>query len=399
MAYSIEQRATGRAGLRETAEPLSLGQVALRVTAGTMRKDSNSKVTIYDIAGQLGLSPGTVGHALNGTGRISADTRKRVVQAAARMGFRPSLVAKSLSRSRTSTLGVVVPVIGNTAYSAMVNGIEGIAYSAGYNILMCCSEFDQRRETHYLEMLRDRRVEGIVVIPSRRVESHRDQIDNLLRIEHSGVPVVVLEQNIDEDSLTKIVMDNHAGAKKIVNHLIGLGHKRIGFLHLGHEETDFAGNERFAGYREALSEAGLCFSEELSAQASSISEYECDSYDQARFQAYYETAGQPSAVFAVCDMLAVKIIRACNMIGLRVPEDIAVVGFDNIAVSGLVTPPLTTIHQPAFEMGKRAADLVMGRIDGRLSCPVSESVQGKLIVRQSCGADLKDWTFEGTHEI
>ncbi len=363
-----------------------------------MSKDGNSKTTIYDIARELGLSPGTVGHALNGTGRVHADTRKRVVQAAARMGYTPSLVAKSLSRNRTCTLGVVVPVIGNTAYSAMVNGIESIAYVAGYNIIMCCSEFDQNRETHYLEMLRDRRVDGIVVIPSRRVVSHRDQIDHLLRIEDSGVPVVVLEQNIDEDNLTKIVMDNYAGAKRIVNHLIGLGHERIGFLHLGREETDFAGNERFAGYRDALSEAGLCFSEELSAQASSISEYECDSYDQAGFRAYYENAGCPSVVFAVCDLLAIKIIRACNMIGLRVPEDVAVVGFDNIAVSGLVTPPLTTIHQPAVEMGRRAADLVLGRIDGRLKYPVSEKILGRLIVRQSCGAGLRGETLEETSE-
>ncbi|MCE5198623.1 MAG: LacI family DNA-binding transcriptional regulator [Armatimonadota bacterium] len=354
-----------------------------------MKNNSNSKITIYDIAKELGLSAGTVGHALNGTGRISADTQKRVVQAAARMGYRPSMIAKSLSKNRTYTLGVVAPVIGNTAYSAMVNGIESVAYNAGYNIILCCSEFDQHRETQYLEMLRERRVEGIVIIPSRRVVSYKDQIDHLLKIEDSGLPVVVLEQNILQDNLTKIVMDNHSGAKKIVNHLIELGHKRIGFLHLGAEETDFAGNERFAGYKEALSDAGLCFSEELIAQASSISDYECDTYDKAQFEAYYEAAGRPSAVFAVCDMLAIKIIRSCNMIGLRVPDDIAVVGFDNIAVSGLVTPPLTTIHQPAVEMGKRAADLALGRIDGRLECPVSEKIQGKLVIRQSCGASLE----------
>jgi len=354
-----------------------------------MNNNSNSKITIYDIAKELGLSPGTIGHALNGTGRIGANTQKRVVQAAARMGYRPSLIAKSLSKNRTYTLGVVAPIIGNTAYSAMVSGIESVAYNAGYNIILCCSEFNQRRETQYLEMLRDRRVEGIVIIPSRRVISYKEQIDHLLKIENSGLPVVVLEQNIAQDNLTKIIMDNHSGAKKIVNHLIGLGHKRIGFLHMGTEDTDFAGNERFAGYKEALFDAGLCFSEELNAQASSISEYECDTYDQAQFKDYYEAAGRPSAVFAVCDTLAIKIIRACNMIGLRVPDDIAVVGFDNIAVSGLLTPPLTTVHQPAVEMGKRAADLALGRIDGRLECSVTEKLQGKLIVRQSCGAASK----------
>lgn len=353
-----------------------------------MRKPE-SKITIYDIARELGLSAGTVGHALNGTGRISENTRKQVVLAATKMGYRPSLIAKSLSSSRTSTLGVMTPVIGNTAYSAMVNGIESVAYDAGYNIILCCSEFDQNREDHYLEMLRSRGVEGIVTIPSRRVISHAGQIEHILRIEDSGVPVVVLEQNIAEDSLTRVIMDNHSSAKRIARHLISLGHERIGFLHLGREETDFAGNERFAGYRDALREAGLFFSEEMAAQAASISDYECDRYDQAQFERYYEAAGRPSAIFAVCDMLAIKIILACHMIGLRIPEDIAVVGFDNIAVSGLVNPPLTTIHQPAYQMGKRAADLVLGRIDGRLDCPVSEKIQGKLIVRQSCGAMAK----------
>ena len=346
---------------------------------------ASSKITIYDIAKELGLSPSTVGHALNGTGRISKETGKRVALAAARMGYQPSLIAKSLSKNRTNTIGVVVPAIGNAAYSAMVNGIESVAYNAGYNIILCCSEFDQNRETQYLEMLRNRRVEGIVIIPSRRVISHKSQIDQLKSIDDSGLPVVVLEQNILEDSLTKVVMDNFSGAKLIVNHLIEAGHKRIGFLHLGYEDTDFAGNERFAGYKAALSEAGLQFSSELAAQGATITSFDDDVYLPHRFAAYYEAAGRPSAVFAVCDMLAIKIIRDCSMIGLRVPDELAVAGYDNIAMSGLTTPPLTTVHQPAMEMGRRAADLVLDRIEGKVQCYMNERIQGRLIVRQSCG--------------
>ncbi|MHB1462583.1 MAG: LacI family DNA-binding transcriptional regulator [Armatimonadota bacterium] len=344
-----------------------------------------SPVTIYDIARQLGLSPSTVGHALNGTGRVSQKTCERVVEAAAKMGYRPSLVAKSLSNSRTRTLGVLVPIIGNTAYSNMVHGIEAAAYQAGYNIILCCSEFDQNREHQYLEMLCNRRVEGIIVIPSRRVNSHKQQVDHLVKIQQSGIPLVVLEQNLPDQRLSRVVMDNYGAAKQLVQHLITLHHERIGFLHLGYEQTDYAGNERFNGYLAALSEAGLHYTSTLSAQAATVSVYEDEGDSKAQFEAYYQAANQPSAVFAVNDILAIKLIQACQMIGLRVPEDVAVVGFDNITVSALISPPLTTIYQPAEEMGKRATELIFDAIHGQLQTSVHEVLPGKLIVRQSCG--------------
>lgn len=360
----------------------------------THKNNDNSKITIYDIAKELGLSPSTVGHALNGTGRISENTRDRVTLAAAKMGYQPSLVAKSLSNNRTFTIGVIVPSISIPAYSAMVNGVESVAYDAGYNIILCCSQFDQQREAQYLQMLRNRRVEGIVIIPTRRVISHKKQLEQLIKIDDSGLPLVVLEQNIHEENLTKVVMDNFNGAKKITNHLISLGHKNIGFLNLGYEETDFAGNERFAGYKAALSEAGLQFHEQLAAQGATITSLEDEQYPSDSFARYYEDAGRPSAIFAVCDALAIKIIRDCNLMGLKVPEDIAIAGFDNIQLAGLINPPLTTVQQPARDMGKRAADIVLGRIDGRIEYQVSEKVQGKLVIRESCGVKLQSHESE-----
>ena len=344
------------------------------------------KVTIYDIAKAMGLYPSTVGHALNGTGRVSQKTCERVTEYAAQMGYRPSLVAKSLSNSRTKTLGVLVPIIGNTAYSAMVSGIEDTAYQNGYNIILCCSEFDQSREHQYLEMLCNRRVEGIITIPSRRVSSHQKQIEHLLRIQQGGLPLVLLEQNLQEPMLPRVVMDNFGAAKRMTQHLISLGHRRIGFLHLGYEQTDFAGNDRYAGYRAALDEAGIEFTPQWYAQAATISVYEDQGDSKSQFEDYYNAVGKPSAIFAVNDILAIKLIQACQMCGLDVPSDIAVVGFDNITVSALINPPLTTINQPAVDMGRKAAELLLQYIAGDITEPQHTELNGELVVRKSCGA-------------
>lgn len=348
---------------------------------------TGQKVTICDIARELGVSPSTVGRALDGTGRIGEKTRKRVMEAASRMGYKPSLVAKSLASNKTCSLGVVMPMLGDTAFSTMLNGIENVAYDAGYNITICCSQHDANRQQHYLELLQSRRVDGIIIVPARTDDE--SYIEQLVKIEESGLPIVVLSQNIKDDRLSKVVSDNYSDAKKAVDYLIKLGHKKIGFLHLGIQKSEYAANERLAGYRDALREAGLKYSPDLVSEAV-IDSIPPDHGDQPLlFSPYYETSGHPTAILAVCDMLGIKIIQACNEMGLRVPHDIAVVGIDDIIVSAYTTPSLTTVHQPTEEIGRRAADILLGRIDGTIKYQVHEKIQGgRLIIRQSCGAML-----------
>ncbi len=354
----------------------------------------NRSVTIYDIAKELGLASSTVARALNGATCISEKTRKRVLEAAAKMGYQPSLIARSLSSSRTKTIGVLVPMIGDTAYSAMVKGIENVAYNAGYNVTLCCSEFDPARQKHYLDMLQNRRVEGIIVIPS--VWADDREIDRLAKIDDSGLPVIILEQNIPDNRLSRVVVDNYGGAKEIVNHLIRLGHQRIGCLRYDLGDCNYPGKERYAGYRAAMADAGLPCPDGLTSIADPALN---DTGNQpVHFTHYYESAGRPTAVFAVDDMLAIKTIKACGQVGLRVPEDIAVVGFDDLLVSAYTVPGLTTVHQPATEIGRRAADLLFGRIDGKLTYQVQERIAGRLIVRESCGAALHARDFKHNAE-
>lgn len=348
-------------------------------------ENPGSAATIYDIAREVGLSATTVGRALSGKGRVSAETRQRVRDAAARIGYRPSMIAQSLSHRRTNMLGVVVPSIGDTVFSVMVRGIEHVANENGYSIILCDTDMDYGCESHYYDVLHRRRVEGIITCPFGQRPKENPFCD-LLALEDAGIPVVVLEENIPEDTLTKVVPDNYCDARRMTEHLIGIGHERIGFVHAGLPEWNYSGRERLDGYRTALANAGLPLDSSLVARMTKADlDPNEDGLPSSLFLAYLDRAN-PTAVFASHDMLAIKLILVCNEAGIRVPQDLAIVGFDDILAAACVPPPLTTIHQPAEELGRRAAEIMFQRIEGKLTCRVSERLLGRLVVRRSCGA-------------
>ncbi len=350
------------------------------------RQDNAQKsVTIYDIARQLGVSATTVSRALNNRGRMSRETRQRILQAASKFNYKPSLVAKSLIHQRTKTLGVVVPMIGNTAYSPMVRGIEQIAYEKGYNIILCDTDINLTKEQRYIEMLSQRRVEGAIIIPF--AERTSDDYEHIKQLEGEGIRVVVMEQDIPLPELNRVVPDNRGDAMRLVKHLIGLGYKRIGLAHLGLCNWDIAGIERWEGYKYALEQSGLEYDESLVVQAGQPTIVEEKSLLFDKLVDYLQHK-RPEAIFATTDMLAIKIMTIIHSLGLNVPNDIAVVGFDDILMSGYTVPPLTTVRQPAEQIGRRSAEIVFSLIEGddELAVPVHERISGKLIIRKSCGS-------------
>jgi len=351
--------------------------------------DRENEVTIYDIGRELGLDASTVARAINGTGRVSKTTRARVRETAARMGYCPSLVAQALTSKRTYSLGVVVPIMEDTVFSCIVRGIEDVTYEEGHNIILCSTRGDVSRELSCYDLLYKRRVEGILTVP-HTVEGAERDYSELHELEDKGIPVIVMEEDIHEDGLTKVVVDNRGGARRAVEHLIGLGHRRIGFV--GGGTLGVSDTERLNGYKDALQRAGLPLDESLIAFLEKETASPVDSREALFEQtvSYLTRSDAPTAVFARSDMVAIKMLHVCNQKGIRVPEDLAIVGFDDIMASAFVTPSLTTVHQPAEEMGRRAAELMFQRINGTSSCRTYERILGRLVVRDSCGAHLAD---------
>ncbi len=353
------------------------------MTKNNQSNASGKDITICDVAAELGLSPSGVSKALKGIGRISKETCERVRETADRMGYRPSFVARSLVTQRTSTIGIVVPVLEDSSCSQMVDGIESVIRKRGYSMFVSTENPDPNYVNEPYDNLRGRRVEGIIPVLLLDHKNITPTVSLLLSIEDQGTPVVVLDQSSLGVGLTTVGSDNCAGSKRIVEHLISLGHKRIGHVYMG----DFVRNERELGYRAAMNDAGLEIDESLVAP---LGEKDVRSRNPVieSFAQYMRDAGRPTAIFAIDDALAIKVIRACHILGLAVPKDVAVAGYGDIMVAEHTIPSLTTVHVPAFEMGVRAAEILFDRISGKLTEHTSETLAGRLIVRESCGADI-----------
>jgi DNA-binding LacI/PurR family transcriptional regulator len=345
--------------------------------------------TIHDVARRLNVSATTVWRALNDRPRVSASTKKRVLRAVEQLGYRPSLVAQNLSRGQTQTLGVVVPMIGNPVYATLVRAIEQVAFQRDYNIILCDTDFQVDRERKYLDLLLRRKVEGILLIPfAKRTDA---DLAHILALEKSGVAVVAMQQPLPGSAMPQVAPDNLNAARAMTRHLLGLGHRRIAFVHSGLEPWHPSMCERFEGYRLALAEAGVTLDESLVVQAGAFEAVLADGssgFDAGRVKQLLQRPDRPSAVFAPVDVLAIRVMSVIRSLGLRIPEDVAIAGFDDIVMSAYLEPPLTTVWHPAAAVGRRAAELLFDRLAGGAS-PVAgglERVPCELVIRRSCGS-------------
>jgi LacI family transcriptional regulator len=349
----------------------------------------NKTPTIHDLAADLKISATTVWRALHDQGRISAKTRERVLARAKAINFVPSLVAQNLSRGRTNTLGVIVPMIGHPVFSALIEEIEAVALAHRYNIILCDARLDIAREADYAQMLLHRRVEGVVVIPFSKEARQWDA--HLVELQKRHVPVVLLEHELPTNRFAKVVADNFTAAYDMTRHLLGLGHKRIAFAFHLFNERDLVGRERLAGFNQAMADARLARKATLLLEACEFDERQTLHYHREVIARCFGPAERPTALFAGMDMLAIRAMETLRELGLRVPEDVAVAGFDNVEFAAFTQPPLTTVQQPTAEMGRLAAEMLFERIEGKgnPNKAVCKRLPCRLIIRESCGAKHK----------
>jgi DNA-binding LacI/PurR family transcriptional regulator len=299
--------------------------------------------TIRDVARHAGVSTATVSRVISGSVAARPGTRARVLEAAETLGYRPSAVARSLKLRTTRTLGLLVTDIQNPYYPEIVRAVEDAALERNLAVLLCNGADDPGREETYLDLLVDRRVDGIIIASSGLRERHGAWLAR------RSVPVVLVNWAAGDLGLPAILGDNRAGGRLATEHLLGLGHRRIG--HLSAPARNFAAAERLGGIREALANAGL----DPDALVVAEGDGRVAGGERAALE-LLETSPGVTGIVCYNDLTAIGAVRAIRAGGRRVPADISVVGYDDIPLSGWVDPPLTTIAQRPSEMGRWAVD-------------------------------------------
>lgn len=334
-----------------------------------------ANVTIKDVARASGVSSMTVSRVINESQKVRPETRRRVEQAIAELGYVPSRLARGLSRQRTGTLAVIVPDVANPFFTQVVRAAEEVGRRGGYGVILCDTRADLSVERDVVEELIAHRVEGIVIAPVSDLSAA-----HLRRLDEFRVPCVLVDRTLPGVERDAVVGDSFAGARRLVEHLIALGHDRIGLIVESNQVS--TARDRRRGYEAALAAAGIALDPSL------VVETAVDPVGGAEgMRRLLELEQRPTAVFTVNNLVALGAIEAVRGAGLEVPDDVALVCFDDIEYASRLYPFLTALEQPAETFGTVATQLLLERIQGR--GPARRHVvvlPGEFVVRKSCGA-------------
>ncbi|GAB6137534.1 LacI family DNA-binding transcriptional regulator [Halanaerobaculum tunisiense] len=312
-------------------------------------------ITIKEIAKLANVSKSTVSRVINNSDHVSDKVREKVEQIVEETGYAPNSLAKDLHRNRTDTIGVILPKINTSTFSAAVEGISNTMYENGYDVLLTNTRLNNEEEINHLQLLKEKRVSGILLFGTQFTEEHVEMLTKM------NIPVVVLGQDItDILEIPCVIHDDFQSAQDIVNYLIEQGHNRIGYI--GVEEYDEAvGQFRKQGYLTALQENNLPVKEEYMYKDG----FSIDSGYQGMTEIINNTQKLPTAVFAATDRLAIGAMKCLKDNGYRIPEDVSIVGIGDADISPLITPELTTIHYNHFRAGAEASKLLLQHINNQ----------------------------------
>jgi len=340
---------------------------------------SARRATIYDVAGRADVSIATVSLALADSERIPFETKLKVRAAAEELGYIPNGAARALASRKTGVIGLVVSDNSNPFFAQIVRGAESCARPHGHSLLLTNSDEDLERELECLALLLSKGVDGIVLTPTMTDTEPIEWLRN------KGLPFVLVSRHMDDDECDYVVSDNETAGRLATKHLLGEGHRRVAHI-MGPAHLSCA-RERLEGYRLELREAGIEYDPQIV--------FECDWRGDGLggwIDQVWGGAHAPTGVFAYNDLLAVRCISHLKRRGLRVPQHVAVVGHDDVYFASFCEPPLTTVAQSAFELGKRAVEILLMREKGELGeSPVHVVLPPRLVVRESCGGHDGLW--------
>ena len=331
------------------------------------------RATLKDVAALAGVHPGTASRAINVDTRdlVNEETARRVLAAADELGYRPNPIARGLKTSRSYTVGVLIPDLTNPLFPRIVRGIQDKLEESGYIPLIANTDNDPARERADIEAMRARQVDGLITATAHR---HDD-----LAIDGAGgeLPVVLVNRRHEQGTRPSVVADDRLGVRLAIEHLVALGHRRI--AHLAGPQDLSTGYLRLQGYREALADAGIEYDDELVLAADAFVEEE----GQRLCNELLDRGLEVTAIFAGNDLMALGCYDAFVARGIVCPDQISVVGFNDMPFAAWFDPPLTTVHLPQYEIGERAAELLLERLRDPAAEPTQMLLEPTLAVRGS----------------
>jgi DNA-binding LacI/PurR family transcriptional regulator len=330
---------------------------------------------LAEVAKLAGVSTATVSRVVNRSTLVNEETRARVEQAIEKLGYRPSRVARRLrvEGGRSGLVALLIPDIQNPFFADVARGVEDVARGEGYTVLIGNSDEDAEKEARYLEVMRAESVDGVILPPT----SGRDAA--ALDLARSGLPLVCLDRRLTRAKVDTVVIDNARGAYDAVEHLIALGHRRIGFIE-GRPEISTS-QERLEGYRRAMADQGLSLDPTLVRVGDSR-----QPSGQRLAAELLDAPDRPSALLVGNNLMTLGALAAIHERGLRIPRDVAIIGYDDMPWAPALDPPLTAVRQPGYELGGRAMELLLQRIRDPKRSTTVVVLEPELVVRRSCGA-------------
>ncbi|MFA8433039.1 MAG: LacI family DNA-binding transcriptional regulator [Marinifilaceae bacterium] len=337
------------------------------------------KTSLKDIADQLGVSKTTVSWVINNKGdekKISRETQEKIFELADRLNYKPNQLARGLSLGKTNSIGLVVSDISNVFYAKIAKVVETAAEKHGYNIMYCSSDENPDKEQRLIQMLKDRQVDGLIISPSK-VDSSQ-----ILQLKKENYPFVLIDRYFPRIDTNYVTVDNEMGSEDLIRHLIGQGSRRIGFIsvssHLG------VIKKRFAGYKNALKKEGIKFDNKV------VREVDYNDVEGTIATAIRELIHPPykvDALYFATNYLTVAGIKTLNKLQIRIPMDVAVVGFDDLDFFDITYPPITAVAQPIEEIAEKALEILIDEIENREATTPKRKVvlPTQLRVRRSCG--------------
>lgn len=330
--------------------------------------------TILDVAARAGVSRTTVSRVLNDSVRVDENTRQKVKKVIEELGYEPNRVAQSLRKQSTQMIAVLVPRISNPFYSMLMQGIEREAAMHGYHVILCNTENDPQKELQYLKMIEHQQVDGIIMT------SFCNSKDTVRSFESYGA-IVLIGEYTEDNIFPTVTVDHYKATYTATEHLLKLGHRKVGMVK--GSQVSLIARDRERGFRKALADYKVEIKEEwIKDSVYSIL------HGKEYVKSLLLCRDRPTAVFAANDELAVGIIQEVKEQGLRVPQDLAVVGFDGQLIGTIIEPHLTTIVQPIEQLGSKGMSLMIDRLHGKQTLFQRTILQTQLLVKDSCGAKL-----------
>ena len=327
--------------------------------------------TIKEVAERARVSVATVSRVVNNSGYVSTDLRERVEDAMRALQYKPSALARSLRRQETHTIGVLVPALNQPFFSTLIFAMEKTLFGGDYRTLICSSEEDQLKEAAYIDILLRQRVDGVIFVPTGHTT---EGIHHLLE---AKIPVVLIDRDFPELAISRVLSDNYGGAYAGTQHLLELGHRRIALI--GGPSYSRVTKARTDGAAQAFRDVGETHDPSL-LMIGTLPEFELG-YQAAL--SLMKRSDPPTAIFALTDVVAVGVLHAAAQLGLRLPDDLSVMGFDDIPLAAYVIPELTTVAQPIYGMGQTAVEILMRRLRDPDRPLEKIQLDTRLVVRKS----------------